>query len=95
MTRTSRTRVLRALLGAAVVTALLAVALFAVLLRTMQGDACRVTARLTGCPLEQIEVDASSLAHWAERWHVQGCGITGTLVCEPTDAGCFLVPDEG
>jgi hypothetical protein len=28
-----------------------------------------------------------------ESWRIEGCGIRGTLRCEPTDPGCIVIPD--
>lgn len=73
-------------LGAAVVAAF-------VLLRTMQADARLKAARMLGCAVDEVEVEAMRLGD-IEHWRVEACGVHGTLVCEPTDAGCFIVPDE-
>lgn len=74
------------LLAAAVVAAF-------VLLRTMEADARQKAARMLGCPVDEVEVEARRLGD-IENWRVEGCGVRGTLVCAPTDAGCFIVPDE-
>jgi hypothetical protein len=68
----------------------LAVALF--VRRALENDARRVAERLLGCP--HVEVRWTSTG-FADHWRVEGCGRRGTMVCEPTDPGCFFVPDDG
>lgn len=63
-----------------------------VMFRAMHREARALASRLTGCPADEIEVEMLQLGD-TDTWHVHGCGITGVLTCEPTDAGCIIVPD--
>lgn len=55
-------------------------------------DARQLTSRLLGCPADEIELSMESFGD-TEAWRVEGCGVRGTLRCEPTDPGCIVIPD--
>lgn len=61
--------------------------------RWLDHDARALASRLLQCPYEQVEVQSVESGD-VERWRVEGCGTRGTMMCEPTDAGCIVVPDE-
>lgn len=64
-----------------------------VVARALALEARELASRLTGCPAADLEAE---MVHWGvtESWRIEGCGIRGMLMCEPTDAGCIIVPDE-
>lgn len=61
--------------------------------RWMDHDARAIASRLLQCPFQDVAVESVSTAD-VEVWRVEGCGARGTMTCEPTDAGCFIVPEE-
>lgn len=61
--------------------------------RWLEHDARAVASRLTGCPIDQLEVESIASGD-VERWRIDGCGTRGTLTCEASDSTCFIVPDE-
>ncbi len=60
--------------------------------RVATHDARQLTARLTGCPADEIDLEMEHFGD-TESWRIEGCGIRGTLRCEPTDPGCIVIPD--
>ena len=74
------------------VVALLVLGAGVVVVRGLALEARELASRLTGCPAADLEAE---MLHWGlrESWRVEGCGIRGVLMCEPTDAGCIIVPD--
>lgn len=70
----------------------LAVGAAVVTWRAAAREARDLASRLTGCPAADITVEMMHFGD-TESWHIDGCGIRGTLTCEPTDPGCYIVPD--
>ena len=78
--------------GLAVVVVGVAFAVALLVRRAAEQDARTTAARLLGC--SAVDVKWVSLGD-TEHWRVEGCGMRGILVCEPSDPGCFIVPDDG
>ena len=85
-----RRPVRRGLVGLAVVLLGVAVAVPLLVYRAVVDDARRTAARLLGCPTVQVEAQS-----WGdtEHWRVEGCGVRGTMICEPSDPGCAIVEE--
>jgi hypothetical protein len=78
-------------LGLAVTMLVLGVGALLVVRRALESDARRTAERLLGCPTDDVAWVTFGVT---DRWRVEGCGVRGLLVCEPTDPGCFVVPED-
>jgi hypothetical protein len=91
MTAMARSSIRPWLVGLLVLLVGVAFAVTLFLRRRAEQDARATAARLLGC--KAVDVKWVSLGD-TEHWRVEGCGMRGILVCEPSNPGCFIAPDD-